>query len=321
VISAVLLLLGGVGILYFGAEWLVKGSVRLARAAGMSPIFVGLTVVSFGTSAPELVVAGLASFRGEGDLAVGNVLGSNLANIGLILGMTAIIRPMVVEAKIVVREIPIMIGITLLMYPLLQDLIVSRGDGLILLALLVGYLVFVARLARLEKAKVLGEYEKFTDLAVAEEDKRKPPIRRYVALVVIGCVALTFGGKAIVDAAVRLADLLGFSELEIGLTVVAVGTSLPELATSLVAAIRKEADIAVGNIIGSNVFNLTAIMGVAALIAPLGVEPTVMREEFPATVLLTVAFLPIARLDYSIRRWEGVFLLSVYLSIWFLVFQ
>ena len=146
-------------------------------------------------------------------------------------------------------------------------------------------------------------------------------VAKNVGLVLAGVAGLTFGGKAIVDAALRLSDLLGFSELEIGLTVVAVGTSLPELATSLVAAIRKESDIAVGNIIGSNIFNLTAILGTASVVAPIAVDATVLREEFPAVLLLSLAFLPLARLDYKIKRWEGALLLGSYISVWILVFH
>jgi len=318
-ISAVLLLLGGVGILYFGAEYLVRGSVRIARDVGLSPIFVGLTVVSFGTSAPELVVATLASYRGEGDLAVGNVLGSNLANIGLILGLTALLQPLKVEAKAVMREIPIMIGITLLMYPILSDLMITSREGTFLLFVLAGYLLYIARAAQQEKAAVVGEYAKFTDEEVA--GMGTAGLVKNLGLILAGAVGLTFGGKAIVDAALRLSDLLGFSELEIGLTVVAVGTSLPELATSLVAAMRKEADIAVGNIIGSNIFNFAGVMGAAALVAPLAVEPSVLREEYPATLLLSLAFFPLARLDYRIRRWEGGLLLTAYIGIWILVFH
>jgi cation:H+ antiporter len=319
--SAVLLLLGGVGILYFGAEWLVRGSVTLARSMGLSPVFVGLTVVSFGTSAPELVVASLASFEGTGDLAVGNVLGSNLANVGLILGLTALIQPLRVEAKVVQREIPVLIGITLLFYPVIMSLDISRFDAVILLSILVGYLLYIARAAQNEKATaVLGEYEKFTDEEVTGGGETLGLVRN-LGLVVAGAVALTFGGKAIVDSATRLAVLMGFSPLEIGLTVVAVGTSLPELATSLVAALRKEADIAVGNIVGSNIFNLTAITGIASLVRPIEVHGSVLREEYPATLLLTLAFLPIARTGYVISRFEGGLLLTMYVVIWILVFH
>lgn len=319
--SAVLLLLGGVGILYFGAEWLVRGSVTLARSMGLSPVFVGLTVVSFGTSAPELVVASLASFEGTGDLAVGNVLGSNLANVGLILGLTALIQPLRVEAKVVQREIPVLIAITLLFYPIIMSLDISRSDATILLSILVGYLLYIARAAQNEKAAaVLGEYEKFTDEEVPGGAEPLGLVRN-LGLVVAGAVALTFGGKAIVDSATRLAVLMGFSPLEIGLTVVAVGTSLPELATSLVAALRKEADIAVGNIVGSNIFNLTAITGIASLVRPIEVQGSVLREEYPATLLLTLAFLPIARTGYVISRFEGGLLLTMYVVIWVLVFH
>ncbi len=318
--AAVLLLLGGVGILYFGAEWLVRGSVSLARSMGLSPIFVGLTVVSFGTSAPELVVASLASFQGTGDLAVGNVLGSNLANVGLILGLTALIQPLRVEAKVVQREIPILIAITVLFYPVVMSLDIRRSEALILLAILVGYLVYIARAAQHEKAVVLGEYEKFTDEEVPGGAATLGLVRN-LGLVVAGAVALTFGGKAIVDSATTLAALMGFSPLEIGLTVVAVGTSLPELATSLVAALRREADIAVGNIVGSNIFNLTAITGIASLVRPIDVDGSVLREEYPATLLLTLVFLPIARTGYVISRLEGALLLAMYVVIWILVFH
>ncbi len=309
-IGQLLILLGGVVALYFGAEWLVRGAARLAASLGVTPIAVGLTVVSFGTSAPELVVATVATLKGNGDLAVGNVLGSNLANLGLILGITAVIVPLKVSGTVLRREVPVMLLITAMMYPVMGDLVVSRSDGVILLVTLVAYLVFVLRSASEETDEVVGEYERF---ARALANLTGKSALKDMALIAAGSVGLVVGGEAIVDSATFLAQELGVSDLVIGLTLVAVGTSLPELATSVVAALRKEADIAVGNVIGSNIFNLTAVLGTASVIRPFGVAETVLAIELPAVILLSVLVLPLARPRFQIRRWEGVILLMCYL--------
>jgi cation:H+ antiporter len=309
-IAQLLILLGGVVALYFGAEWLVRGAARLAASLGVTPIAVGLTVVSFGTSAPELVVATVATLKGNGDLAVGNVLGSNLANLGLILGITAVIVPLKVSGTVLRREVPVMLLITAMMYPVMGDLVVSRSDGVILLVTLVAYLVFVLRSASEETDEVVGEYERF---ARALANLTGKSALKDMALIAAGSVGLVVGGEAIVDSATFLAQELGVSDLVIGLTLVAVGTSLPELATSVVAALRKEADIAVGNVIGSNIFNLTAVLGTASVIRPFGVAETVLAIELPAVILLSVLVLPLARPRFQIRRWEGVILLMCYL--------
>jgi len=235
----VLVMVLGIGVLYFGAEWLVRGAARLAGSLGVSPIVVGLTVVSFGTSAPELVVAVVATLRGNADLAIGNVLGSNLANIGLILGVTAIIRPLDVAARVVWREVPLMLLVTAALYPLAWDHELSRGDGVILLMALVAYLLFVFQSAETEAPEIMDEYADFMKAS------RTAPGRvnlKDIGLVVGGCAALVAGGYAIVEGAVAVATYLGVSQVVIGLTVVAVGTSLPEMATSVVAALRIEAD-------------------------------------------------------------------------------
>lgn len=311
-IGNLLLLAGGVGSLFFGADWLVRGSARLARHFKVSPIVIGLTVVALGTSAPEMVVCVLAAVRESPEIAMGNVLGSNLANIGLILGLTAVLRPLQVAARVVSREVPMMLILTLLLYPLLIGGQIGRGDGMFLLAILVAYLVFVFRAAREEPAEVLGEYEEFAKQTV---NLARAGIVRDGALVVVGSAGLVVGGYAIVISATFLARAFGISELVIGLTLVAVGTSLPELATSLVAAFRKEADIAVGNIVGSNIFNLAAVLGTTATIHPVAIGPSIATREMPALILLSLLVLPVARYRYTVQRWEGALLLATYVGL------
>lgn len=319
-IPHLLLLMGGIGALYFGAEWLVRGAARMARELGVRPIVVGLTVVSLGTSAPELVVSIVASLRGNTDIAVGNVLGSNLANIGLILGLTAIARPMLVAARVIRREVPAMLLVTALLFPLAWDHSLDRWDGGLLLMVLVGYLIFVFRAAEYGEPEPAVQYQE-----VIEEP---PMLMRGTflldsGLIVAGGLGLFMGGRVIVDAGTFFAAHFGMSELVIGLTVVAVGTSLPELATSLVAAIRKEADIAVGNIIGSNVFNIAAVLGVASLIKPMPFGRPVLQAELPAVMaisalLFVLMFMPWKK-TYRISRFEGAVLLVTYLAFGFVL--
>lgn len=305
-----LLLVGGIGVLYFGAEWLVRGSARLAVSMGLHPIVVGLTVVSLGTSAPELVVSLLAALGGTPDIAMGNVMGSNLANIGLILGLTALVRPLKVTSRVVRREVPLMLVITLILYPLIWDQALGRLDGVALLIVLVLYLVFVFRSGLEEEPEILGEYEDFARV----QAQVSPSLRlKDVWLILVGCVGLLLGGMAIRNSAVFVAGELGISQLTVGLTAVAVGTSLPELATSVVAAVRQEADIAVGNVIGSNVFNVAAILGVTATVKPLTIHPSVLTQELPAVLVLSFVVWPVTRSAFLIRRWEGGLLLAIYL--------
>jgi cation:H+ antiporter len=308
----VALLTLGVGVLYFGAEWLVRGSSRLAASLGVSPIVVGLTIVSFGTSAPELVVCTVAALGGDTDLALGNVLGSNLANIGLILGLTSIVRPLDVHARVVWREMPLMLLVTAALYPLAWDLQLSRADGVILLMALVGYLVFVFHSVEDEAPEILGEYREYLKASANVRGSVNPAD---VMWVVLGCACLVLGGYCIVEGAVQVASALGISQVVIGLTVVAVGTSLPELATSLVAAARKEADIAVGNVIGSNIFNVSAILGTAAVLEPIPIVPSILTREFPSVIALSLLLFPLLRSGWRIRRWEGAMLLAAYIAI------
>jgi cation:H+ antiporter len=311
----VLLLLTGVGALYFGAEWLVRGAARLAAHLGVSPIVVGLTVVSMGTSAPELVVCLVASLHGNSDLAMGNVMGSNLANIGLILGVTALIRPLEVAGRVVTREIPIMIAITVLLFPLVWDGQLVRADGLILVVTLALYLLFINKAAADEVPEVEQSFAQLTDGA---DQVGRSHLLLDIGLVVAGSLGLVLGGAAIVRSAEYLALAMGVPDMVVGLTVVAIGTSLPELATAVVAALRNEADIAVGNIIGSNVFNIAAILGITSLVAPIAVAGSVVNRELVAVLVLSLLAFPITRASHRVRRWEGALLLSAYavLGVW-----
>lgn len=307
----VVVLAVGVGILYLGAEWLVRGSARIASGLGVSPIVVGLTVVALGTSAPELVVCVLATLEGSGDLAVGNVLGSNLANMGLILGLTAAVRPLTVAARVVKREVPIMLGITVLLYPLILDLEIGRVDGVVLLVLLSAYLAFIGWTAGGEEPEILDEYENYVE---EEAYVTTRDALRDCGMVVVGALGVVLGGQLIVDSALTLARAAGVPELVVGISVVAVGTSLPELATSVVAAVRDESDIAVGNIIGSNIFNLAAVLGTASAVRPLSVAGSVLTVELPAVVAMSVLILILAVTGLAIRRWEGMMLLASYVG-------
>jgi cation:H+ antiporter len=318
-----LLLLVGFAALYFGADWMVRGAARLQGSLGLSPIVIGLTVVSLGTSAPELVVAVLASIQGSGDLAVGNVLGSNLANIGLILGATALVRPLFVLERVVRREIPIMILLTLILFPLLLDLSIGREDGILLCLLLALYLTYVFHQGKKAPPGVFSHYSK---LATGARARARRALLADVALLVVGVLGLVLGGKAIVESATFLGREFGVSEMVIGLTVVAIGTSLPELATSLMAAIRKQTDIAVGNVIGSNVFNIAGVLGVAGTVQPIAVDPGVLRVEYPAVMGLSVLVLLIPLLcrregRFQIRRLGGAILLGSYLALGFWILR
>lgn len=311
-VANVALLVGGCGALYFGAEWLVRGSARIASHMGISPIVVGLTLVSLGTSAPELVVGVFAALDGETGLLVGNVMGSNLANIGLILGATAVIRPLAVADRVVTRDVPIMVVISIFIFPLVMDMQVDRAEGVILLVLLVVYVAFTFHTAeedlpelRDDAGGVSGEVE---DLEGAGG------MLGNLGLVAAGALGLGFGGKAIVEGASYLAQVLGASPEVIGLTVVAVGTSLPELVTSIVAAARQQADIAVGNIVGSNIFNLTAVLGTSTLVREFQVNPTILTHQLPAVLVISFLVWPVTASARKVRRSEGVLLLVAYFT-------
>ena len=310
-------LISGIVVLYFGAVWLVRGASRLASSLGVSPIVVGLTIVSLGTSAPELVVCLVAALQGKPGLAIGNVMGSNLANIGLILGLTSLVHPLEVKHRVVWREMPVMLLITFAIYPIAFDRVLSRTDGFMLLLVLLAYLVWVFRSGHPEEIK---SSQGPRDAIATPEGAASLLNLKDIGQVALGSAFLVLGGYCIVKGAVEVASALGISEVIIGLTVVAIGTSLPELATSLVAAMRQEVDIAVGNIIGSNIFNLTAIFGTTAVVRPIMIPETVLSRELAGVVFMSLLLWPILRSGWRIKRWEGALLLTAYIGMgWWLI--
>lgn len=306
------LFLFGLGLvaLYFGAEWLVRGAARFARSIGARPLTVGLTIVAFGTSAPEFVVSSVAAARGQTDVALGNVIGSNILNIGLVLGVASLLFPLRVEMRLLAREVPMMIAAAVGLGVLGLDGQIGRLDALIFLAGFGGYLRFVLGAARREPPGIEAEYRQFETAEALEPRGEK--VLADLGLVAAGLGGLALGAHALVGAAVALARGLGVSELVIGLTIVALGTALPELATAALAALRHETDIAVGNIVGSNLFNSLAILGTAAALRPLDVAPSLLRFEIPVMIFLSTLLLPLAWTRLRLERWEGALLVAGY---------
>lgn len=307
----------GLAALALGAELLVRGASRLSLAFGISPLVVGLTVVAFGTSAPELAVSVGATWSGQVDIALGNAVGSNILNILFILGLSALIVPLVVHQQLVRQEVPVMIGVSLLLWALAADGGINRWEGLLLVALMLAYTVLLIRQSRREGAAAQVAVE--TEYREAY-DGRGVNWRGHwgvqVLLVLSGLSLLVLGAGWLVEAAVDFARRLGVSELVIGLTIVAAGTSLPEAATSLMAAVRGERDIAVGNLVGSNIFNILSVLGLAATVAPvpLAVTPAVLSFDIPVMVAVAVACLPVFFVGNRIARWEGGLFLALYLA-------
>lgn len=267
----------GLAGLFFGGEYLVRGASSIARHFGLSPMVIGLTVVGFGTSAPELLVSVQAALEGQPDIAIGNVLGSNIANILLILGVSGLIAPLLIPWRNLRRDIFILLGSTAIVWLMLSDGVISRIEGAILFAGLIGFLT---------TAFLAGDVEVDTDATPL------PPIWKAAVATLFGLIALVIGAHYLVQSASIIAREFGVSEAVIGLTVVAVGTSLPELATSVIAALRKETDIAVGNVVGSGIFNVFGILGTTALIIPIPADPRFAILDMPvvaaATILLTL---------------------------------
>lgn len=302
----VLLFLAGILILYFGAEWLVRGSSQLALSFGISPLIVGLTVVAMGTSAPELV-AGLQAqlVQHAGSIVLGNVVGSNIYNIGLILGLAALIGPLEVHSSIVKREMPFAIFASALMVLMMLGGVIHRWEGGILVLLFAAYIYFQIRLVRTGR--------KADSLAQELSEELTPPGRTnrfWLGFLILGGIsALVVGAKLLIDNAVIIAEAAGISQRVIGLTMVAIGTSLPELATTLVAAVKKERDIAVGNVVGSNLFNILLILGGVAVIRPISFDLTMVRRDGPFMLAIIVLTMLMILRKGKLTRWNGALLL------------
>ncbi|MGD9935723.1 MAG: calcium/sodium antiporter, partial [Dehalococcoidia bacterium] len=308
-------LAGGLVLLVAGGEFLVRGASRLAVIAGISPLVVGLTVVAAGTSSPELAVSVQASLGGNPDVSMGNVVGSNIFNTLGILGLCAIAAPLVVRSKVVRIDIPIMIAASVILALLtVFDGSLDWYDGLLLLVAFVSYVVWTVLQGRRETQDVRAEFG-------AEFDGRIPRspffLARNVLLLLTGLGVLVLGARLLVDSGVELASSLGVSDAVVGLTIIAIGTSLPEVATSVIATIRNERDIAVGNVVGSNIFNILGILGVASAIAPVGgdaalqVKDTIARFDMPVMVATAIVCLPMLFKGHLVR-WEGIAFLGAY---------
>jgi cation:H+ antiporter len=302
----------GLVILVGGAEILVRGAARLATALGISPLVVGLTVVAFGTSAPELAVGISSAVAGQPDIALGNVVGSNIANILLVLGLAALAAPVVAGVRVVRREVPLMIGASVALWLMALSGHIDRLEGTILLAGIVVYVVLLAWSSRRESGRVQAEFA--AEFGVPEGGRWRP--LGNLVMAVAGLVLLVAGADWIVGGATTLATDLGVPEIVVGLTIVAVGTSLPEIATSVLAGLRGHRDIAVGNVVGSCVFNVLMVLGATAVVSPqpLRVSPDLLAVDVPFMVAAAAACLPILYTGLVVDRREAALLLGFYIA-------
>jgi cation:H+ antiporter len=312
-LTQALLFAAGLLALVAGANALVRGASRLALSFGISPLVVGLTIVAFGTSAPEMAVSTGAVLNGQTDIAIGNVVGSNIFNVLFILGASALIAPLVVHVQLIRQEVPIMLGAALLLLAMGLDGNISFVEGGLLLALMVAYTVFLVVQSRKESAANTGEYEAELQPAEASDWDAKLPAQ--LGLIVVGLVLLVLGSDWLVSASVVFAKALGVSDLVIGLTIVAAGTSMPEVATSLTAAFKGERDIAVGNVVGSNTFNILGCIGLSGLAAGgagLPLAPSLLSFDIWVMLAALFACLPVFLSGREISRWEGGVFLGYY---------
>lgn len=295
--------LAGMALLYFGGEALVNNSVILARSWGVSTVVVGLTVVAFGTSSPELATSLIAALQGSPEIAIGNVVGSNILNILGILGITAVVAAIRVESQFIRREVPFMIGVTLLLFPLLWNGYLVRWEGLFLVMLLIAYIVYIYRASSGDKV-------------LLEETKRAYPEHKAswktYGLVIMGLVLLGVGARVLVLGATGIARGFGVPELIIGLTVVAFGTSMPEVAASVIAALKKEPDIALGNIIGSNIFNILCILGITVTVTPMSIAWVTIQRDMWVMLAVSLLLWPFLFTGRKLSRLEGALFLLAY---------
>ena len=309
------MLLGGFVLLVVGAEVLVRGATKVAAIFGISPLVIGLTVVAFGTSAPELAVSIQAGLSGSPDIAIANVVGSNIFNILFILGLCALILPLIVAQQLVRLDVPLMIGLSVLTVLFSLDGRIGWLDGLCFISIFVIYNVWAIRKSRKETAAVQAEYAQEYGPQIA------PPvtpleIAKNTALIIGGLLILVLGARWLIDGAVILARILGVSDIIIGLTIIAAGTSLPEVATSVIATMRNQRDIAIGNVVGSNIYNILAILGISSIVTPGGlvVDPAMLNFDMIVMTAVAFACLPIFFAGYTITRWNGALLFGGYIA-------
>ena len=300
-----ILIVGGLVLLFFGADWLVKGAVTMALHLGLSPLIVGLTVVALGTSLPEALVSVQAAIDNQGGIALGNVIGSNILNIALILGLSALIQPLKVDSHLVKADVPLLVGASFLLIVLLEDFHISRMEGALLLLCIVFYVSGnIMTVKRTSPAE-----DEIEGMEIPEDPSKN--LLRDIGFLILGLIALAFGSNFLVSGAIDLARIWGLSEALIGLTIVSIGTGTPELATALMAAYRKTADIAIGNAVGSNLFNIMFVVGLAGLVAPMdatGINSSDLYVMFGLTILL----LPTVWTGMVLDRKEGFLFVAIY---------
>lgn len=297
----------GLALLYAGSEFLVRGSVSIAKRMHISQLIIGLTIVSFGTSTPELVVSINAALEGQADVSLGNIIGSNIVNIGLILGLSAAILPIAVHVQTIRREIPIMIAVSLILIPIFLDSVISQIEGGLLALSLIGFIYFSYTQSKKEKEEI--------PLPVEVESSGKKSVFvliKNLGFVALGIMLLYFGSSLTVDNAVIIANSIGIPEIIIGLTIIAIGTSLPELITSVTAARKKHADISIGNIIGSNIFNILGILGISSLITGVHVNPAILTD-YIVMIGFSLVLFPVIKSGFIVTKKEGYALVSAYL--------
>ncbi|MCH8032944.1 MAG: calcium/sodium antiporter [Bacteroidetes bacterium] len=303
-----LYIIGGSIGLFIGAESLVRGASSLAIRLGISPLVVGLTVVAFATSSPEMVVSIKAAIEGNPGIVVGNVVGSNICNIALILGVAAMVSPLSVKTQVIKREIPIMIIVSVILLLILLDDTITRVEGVFLIIGIITYIILGYKYSVKEKdnKEVIKEFQEIIP---------KSPYKVWQSLVLmtVGLGLLVVGSNLFVDGAVAIAENFGVSQAVIGLTVVALGTSLPELTTSIVASFKNENDIAIGNAVGSNVFNILSILGVSSLVRPIA-DTGVTMIDLSIMMFFAILILPLSRSKFTLRRWEGTLLFCGYIA-------
>ncbi len=321
-VATVVMLVLGLALLVAGGEVLVRGASGVAASLGMPPLLIGLTVVSFATSAPELAVSVDAALSGNPGLAVGNVVGSNIANVLLVLGVSAVVVPIVVRAQVVRVDVPVLIGFSVALLLCSLDGSISRVEGALLLGALAVYVAAAIRVARADRSATTEPPVSDGDGSAADQTAR--PLWLDLVLVVTGVALLVVGAGRLIEAASTIATSLGVSDLVIGLTVVAVGTSVPELVTSVIATVRGQRDLAVGNVVGSSIANIGAVLAVTAMAVPSGVPVARAAVSFdiPVMVATAVALLPVAFTGLAVQRWEGALFVGYYLAyLTFLVLQ
>jgi len=308
VLWAITLLAGGLVILWKAADLLVSGAVKLAERLGVSPLVIGLTVVAMGTSAPEVAASIAAAIRGQGDVAIGNVYGSNIANLALVGGLAALIRPLVIKKQTLRYQIPVMLLAALLLWPILHNLDLSRAEGIVLLAVFAVLILLIVFMARKEERRDIRAQEHKDTHAIGN-------MKKSVLLVVIGLAGLALGADIAVRGAVFLGDRIGLSKAVIGLTIIAIGTSLPELATCVVAAVKGQHDISIGNLVGSNIFNTLLVVGTAGVVRPFTIAPRLIAADYWIMIAVSAAFASLAIVGRRvIGRLGGTLLLCGYVG-------